>query len=267
MQDEEVLYNELISLFDLKEDDTVMISSDVTRLALQFKAKGVAFSVDRFIDHLQEMLVDGTILIPAYTDNLKNGDTFDRQKSKPTTGAVSNRIMRRKDFQRTKDPLHSVFVWGKRTSELLSLKDISTFGTNSVFGFMERANAKMVIMDVHFENSFTYVHYVEEKLKVKFRKPFRWRMQVVDNGAISQEEIVFYTKGPGYTVDLKTLQNKLIGDGVVQQVEFLQIPILIMQLDQVGSAAELFITNGGKTYGFDTKLYFKQMIKKLIGRK
>ena len=267
MQDEKVLYNELISLFDLNEDDTVMISSDVTRLALQFKAKGVVFSVDRFIDHLQSSLVNGTILIPAYTDNLKNGETFDRQKSKPTTGAVSNRIMRRKDFQRTRDPLHSVFIWGKGTSELISLKDVSTFGSNSVFGFMERAKAKMIIIDVHFENSFTYVHYIEEKLKVKFRKPFRWRMQVADNGAISEEEIVFYTKSPGYTVDLKALQDKLIGDGVVQQVEFLQIPMLKMQLDQTGSAVEEFIKSGGKTYGFDPKLYVKQMIKKLTGRK
>jgi aminoglycoside 3-N-acetyltransferase len=267
MQDVEVLYNDLIRLFDLKENDTVMVSSDVTRLALQFKSRGVAFSVDRFVDHLQAVLVNGTIIIPAYTDNLKNGDTFDRQKSKPTTGAVSNRIMRRKDFQRTKDPLHSVLVWGKGADNLLSLHDKSTFGPNSVFGFMERVNAKMIIIDVHFENSFTYVHFIEEKLKVKFRKPFLLNMKIIDQGVECQEGIIFYTKSPGYTVDLKILQDKLIKEGVVKRTKFLDIPILTMELKKTGRAVEDFINSGGKTYGFDLKLYVKHLIKKLIGRK
>lgn len=262
----EQLYTDLIDQFELHSEDTVFISSDITKLALHFKNEGVAFNPDHFIDLLQQKLSHGTLIIPAYTDLLKNGSTFDRQRSKPTTGALSNRVFRRQDFVRTSDPLHSVFVWGKNSEEILALKDKSTFGENSVFGYLHRVKAKMIIIDVHFQNSFTFVHYIEEKRNVSFRKPYQWKIKMIDQGEQHQREIVFYTKKPGFLVDLDDLQSELIGSGVVLNKEILNVPVLIMDLGITGQAIEHYMDNGGKTYSFSWKIWMKQMVKKIIGR-
>lgn len=263
----ERLYTDLIELFDLQAEDTVFISSDIAKLALYFKNQGVAFNADHFIDLLQQRLSNGTIVIPAYTDLLKNGQTFDRQKSKPTTGALSNRVFKRKDFFRTADPLHSVFVWGKDSEMILSLKDESTFGDNSIFGYLDRVGAEMIIIDVHFENSFTFVHYVEEKKRVSFRKPYHWKINVIDQGQQREQGVIFYTKKAGYLVALDDLQNKLIMSGVVVRKEIYDVPILMMNLTETRKAVENYLDQGEKTYDFSWKIWMKQMIKQILGRK
>lgn len=262
----EQLYTDLIDQFELSAEDTVFISSDITKLALHFKNEGVVFNPDHFIDLLQQRLSNGTLIIPAYTDLLKNGETFDRQKSKPTTGALSNRVFRRKDFRRTMDPLHSVFVWGRGTNEILALKDKSTFGENSIFGFLNRVNAKMIIIDVHFQNSFTFVHYMEEKRKVSFRKPYHWKINVIDQGEQHAQEVVFYTKKAGFLVDLEDLQQELIKTGVVLKKVIFDVPVLIMDLGAAGKAIEDYMDQGGKTYSFSWYVWFRQIVKKIIGR-
>lgn len=262
----EHLYTDLIDQFELRSEDTVFISSDITKLALHFKNEGVAFNPDHFIDLIQKRLSNGTLIIPAYTDLLKDGGTFDRQKSKPTTGALSNRVFRRKDFLRTKDPLHSVFVWGKDTAEILALNDKSTFGKNSIFGYLDRVNAKMIIIDVDFQNSFTFVHYIEENRRVSFRKSYHWIIKVIDQGEQHEQEVVFYTKKAGYLVDLDGLQQELIKSGVVVKKEIYHVAVLIMNLNRTGKAVEDYMDSGGKTYSFSWKIWMKQMVKKIIGR-
>lgn len=267
MQSAESQYKEIIDAFELKPDDCVFLSSDINRLARNYKISGRVFNADVFIDSLKENLSIGTLIIPAYTDNLKNGETFNREKSKPTTGALSNRVFRRNDFQRSSDPLHSVFVWGKHAKEILELKDVSTFGPKSIFGFLEKVNAKMIIIDVHFQNSFTFVHYIEERRKVLFRRPYNWKMKVIKNGIESEEDLVFYTKKPGYLVDLNDLQEKLIENRIVIEKEIFGCPIMIMELETTGKAVEEYMNEGGKTYSFDLKVWGKQIVKKIIGKK
>lgn len=112
-------YLDLASKLDLRSDDLLFIASDIKQLALDCKATGTHFDTNAFIASFQEVLSSGTIIIPAYTDYLKDGGVFDHAKAKPSTGALSNRVMRMKDFVRSNDPLHSVLVWGQKAEEML----------------------------------------------------------------------------------------------------------------------------------------------------
>jgi hypothetical protein len=124
----------------------------------------------------------------------------------------------------------------------------------------------MIIIDVHFQNSFTFVHYIEEKRNVPFRKPYQWKINVIDQGEQHEQEVVFYTKKPGYLVDLEDLQKSLIESGVVAKKEIFKTPILMMNLANVGKAVEDYMDKGGKTYAFSWNVWMKQTIKKIIGR-
>lgn len=267
MNSNDQLYSDLIDLFALKSDDTLFLSSDLGKLANYFKSQGVKFDVNEFIDSIQSRIPQGTLIVPAYTDNLRDGDTFELHRSKPTTGALSNRVFKRKDFKRTKDPLHSVFVWGQKADELTELKDESTFGPNSIFGFLENDNAVMVIIDVHFNNSFTFVHFVEQRLNVKFRKAYYWKIKVADEEKTYEKNLIFYTKKMGVVTDLDELQAYLIEKNCVQNNDFNGIPVLRVDLKNSAKWTEMFIRSVGKTYRFDPVLWLKQLVKKLIGRK
>lgn len=267
MQDHSHLYLNLINEFNLKEDDILFLSSDVSQLAKYFKSEGTSFDPNILIDLLQQRLSKGTIIIPAFTDLLKNGGEFDWNKSKPTTGALSNRVMKRKDFIRTEDVLHSVFVWGKHQTEIAALQDESTFGPKSIFGFMEHHPVKMVIIDVHFQNSFTYVHYIEEKRKVNYRRAYHWTISFRKNGEISSKKVLFYTKRWGIETNLTQLQEQLISKGIVEQKNFHRISLLILDVAETGREIENFLNNGEKTHEFKLFLWFKCFVKALIGRK
>jgi aminoglycoside 3-N-acetyltransferase len=267
MQDHSHLYLNFINEFNLKQDDILFLSSDVSQIAKYFKSQGTSFDPNVLIDMLQQHVSNGTIIIPAFTDLLKNGEEFDWNKSKPTTGALSNRVMRRKDFIRTEDVLHSVFVWGKHQTEILALRDESTFGPKSIFGFMEHHPVKNVIIDVHFQNSFTYVHYIEEKRKVNYRKAYYWTVSVRKNGEVSSKKVLFYTKKWGIETNLTQLQEQLIFKGIVEQKNVHGISLLILDVSETGSEIEKFLVNGGKTHEFKLFLWFKCFVKDLIGRK
>jgi aminoglycoside 3-N-acetyltransferase len=261
-----VPYDTIAQQLGLQANDCLMIASDVTRLALAAKKEGTAFSADRFVDSFLTVLSEGTLLIPAYSDYLKNGQTFDWKTAKPSTGALSNKIMRRADFLRTKDPLHSVFVKGVDTPHISRLKDISTFGENSIFGYMERKGAKMLIIDVAFQNSFTYIHYLEEKWQVKYRQKFTWNLVVNDGEQTKKREFHFYAKKLGILTDLEKYEAFLLESGVTKRFYYGEIPMTLVSLDQIETATKEFLKKGGKLYRFSFPFMLKTIAKRLLNK-
>lgn len=241
---------EFFSKINISEGDVIFLASDINQLARNLKSESINFDVQHFIDSIQEKLGNGTLVIPAYTDNLKSGDQFIWETSKPTTGAISNRVFKRKDFIRTTDPLHSVFVWGKHQKEILELDDESTFGHDSIFGFLDRNNAKMIIIDVDLQNSYTFVHYIEEKLKVNYRKPYTWQMNLLKDNVIEPRKVIFHTKRPGVRTELTNLQNWLIDKAFMKEHKIYGVRVFEMDLHESGKGIEQFIRQGGKMYTF-----------------
>lgn len=261
-------YLKLAEALPLKDDDILFIASDLHTLAMDAKARGERFDVNSFIESFQKVLSKGTIVIPAYTDNLWNNDTFDIRKSKPTTGAMSNKVFRRTDFSRTSDPLHSVFVWGRDAEEIMALNPDSTFGEDSVFGLLYRKKAKMICIDVHLQNSFTFVHYIEEKLRVKYRKHYHLKINVVDKeGNEDVKSIDFHTKRPWILTDLYELQQSFGADGVKQNFKFGQSKIQYFELGKAHDYVIKYIRSGKRLYQVDLTHFIKRVVKRIIGRK
>ncbi|MDD2984477.1 MAG: AAC(3) family N-acetyltransferase [Crocinitomicaceae bacterium] len=251
----------------LKEDDVILFATNLAGMAKVMKAKGETFSVDVFIETFQRALPQGTIIVPAYTDNLKCGDVFDPKTSKPTTGAISNKVQRRKDFKRTSDPLHSVFVWGAKTNEILALEDESTFGKQSIFGFLHKVNAKMIIIDEHLQNSFTFIHYVEEQMKVKYRRYYNYNIKVVEDGKVVKNKVLFYTKRRGVENDLYDLQVTLRANKTVTLSYFDTIEIQLLNFKEAYNSIQNYLLSGKRIYYFSILTWVKSVAKTILRRK
>ena len=252
----------------LDADETVFIASDIGPSAMYEKSEGNVFDVNLFIDCFQKAFCYGTIVFPAYTDLLRDGDTFDSKESIPTSGALSKKVLKRREFQRTSDPLHSVLAWGRKTPEIIELKDDSTFGEGSIFSFLKQARAKMIFIDVDFNNSFTFVHYVEEALNVEYRKYFNLSIERKLAKTTDVKQIKFHTKKPGIVTQLSKLEDDLTKEGILSVHLINNSVYKIIDLKKAYLRIEEEIkSNGGKDlHSFDWMLFLKQQVKTIFGK-
>lgn len=164
------IYREVFEKIELQNDDTLLIGSNITKFGYELYKRKIKFNPDEFIDELQKYLNRGTILFPTFNYDFCRGEPFDYKNSLPQNmGALSNRAFKREDFKRTKHPIFSFMVWGKYQKELVNLNNISSFGIDSPFGFLYLKKAKMLLIDVEYNHSFTYLHFVEQQAGVDYR--------------------------------------------------------------------------------------------------
>lgn len=259
-------YLNIPDALSLSKEEALFIASDVKQLALDARASGERFDAHAFIEKFQEKVAEGTLIIPAYTDHLKNGESFDHRKGKPTTGALSNKAMRRKDFLRSKDPLHSVFVWGKGTNEIVNLDGSSSLGVGSIFDWMHQSKAKMVCIDVHFQNSLTYVHFVEEQRKVNYRKAYHWKIKRLFQEGEDEKEFVFYSRQPWVLTDLELLQQQAIERGVATVYQLGNVRMLYFDILEMHQLIETLLDEGKKLHKISLQHFAKGIVKKILGR-
>lgn len=264
---EEKSYLELFKNLNIKSDDVIFISSDISKMANGCRAHGERLDVNKIIETLQGIVVDGSIVVPTYTDSLLDGDTFDWKKSKANTGAFSNKVMRRKDFVRTADPLHSVMAWGKDLEKILALTDDSTFGKNSIFNYLKVSNAKFLFIDIHIQKCFTYIHFIEEQQKVKYRQSYHYNIKCV---YLEKEEVKrthFYSKKLGVSSDINDLHTILTEKNCYTSVSHRDSQIDILEAQTVWNHAVNCIDNGPYLYKFSFIKYLKDFTKRYILRR
>jgi aminoglycoside N3'-acetyltransferase len=243
-------YLDIAGQLGLRRDDTLYLASDVTRMALRARSAGERFSVDSWIDSFLHAMPDGTLVVPAFTDDLCDGDRFDPATSKPTTGAVSKRVMERPDVRRTNDPLHSVFVMGSRIDEIVALDDASTFGPNSIFGHLVRSDARMLIVDVDFQYSFTFIHHFEETLGVRYRRHVERTIAVRTPEGWTPRKVRYYAKRFGVRNHLHRYQQDLVDAGVVRALTHRGVPMWYMDLRAVADHTREYLAKGGRVHVF-----------------
>ena len=172
------------------------------------------------------------------------------------------------DFIRTHDPFHSFMVWGKGANELKQIDNESTFGCNSVFGWLHQNRAKMLIIDLHLSKSFTFVHYCEEKINVKYRKHVKHKINYIDeNGNQSVVEKLFFTRKSGYLNYLDDLEKYLYDEGFSEKYLFNNSKFLLINdlwLTYKFINDKLYPKGELRLHKFSYKIWFKYILKKML---
>lgn len=167
---EYIPYVDTIYQLGLEKGDTVLIASDIRILGLEAMRHKEKFNLNDIIDVFIDIVgKEGTLLFPTYNWDFCNGVAFDYYQTPSKTGALSSAALNRDDFIRTRHPIYSFAVWGIDATLLYNLNNRSSFGVDSPFNYLRHAKAKMVLIGVDYQKSFTYVHFVEEEEKVDYR--------------------------------------------------------------------------------------------------
>ena len=164
------LLSDFVDKIPIDSGDTILFSSDVTRIGLWFHKNHEHLDLNAFLDLLVEKVgSDGTILFPTYNWDFCGGKTFDYKNTLSKTGTISQAALQHSGFRRTQHPIYSWAVSGKDKDFLCSLENTDSFGQDSPFNYLYEKHGKNIILDVSMQNSFTFVHYVEECVGVSYR--------------------------------------------------------------------------------------------------
>jgi len=268
-------YLELLSRLGIPPGSMLMVTADLTRLAILSRKKSGPFDIDLFISSIQKQLGnEGTLIIPSFNFNLKNNAYYNPAKSIPITGALSSETLKRDDFRRTAHPLHSFLVWGKYADELASLENKSSFDKDSPFAFMKKKNASMLLIDTSITAAFTFVHHVEEMERLKYRKYKKMIINVEEydktierkDGKTVRREVVLYAKKPGWTMDLAGLEKLLIEKQVAKKMLINQVVFTLVDLNTAYTVIkdDIKLNRARNLAKFSPELFMKEIAKSLL---
>ncbi|MDR1914019.1 MAG: AAC(3) family N-acetyltransferase, partial [Clostridiales bacterium] len=159
---------------------------------------------------------------------------FDYKKTKCETGVLGTAALKRDDFKRSRHPMYSFAVWGKDKDYLCNMNNISSFGSDSPFAYLHHNNAVDVLIDVNYNNSFTFTHYVEETVGLpvpyRFHKIFS-DLYVDEMGFKEQREYSMFVR----SYELNTTNNMTLGEtlensGVSNKYDFMGVTVRVLRL-------------------------------------
>jgi aminoglycoside 3-N-acetyltransferase len=264
-----VPFQEIASQLPVHQMDILLIASDVSGLTYSAVKHKEKFDPNLFIDSFKDKLDGGTLLFPAFVNNFKSGDIFDRKTILPSMGVLSKSAFLRVDFVRSGDPLHSFFATGVHAADIEKIKSVSTFGKDSVFAFLHAHRAKMLLIDVDFQHSFTFVHYVEEKKQVRYRKYQKIKYSTKGKeGGDTDETLLFYRKKKGIVNTLNNLEKMLEDRGALKRfaINGSSISCIDLALAYEIISDEITMNQGKNIFQFHVSEYLRSVLKYLLGK-
>lgn len=170
MNEQVKFYNSLFENLDISKGDILLVATDLKKIIRNFLRNKIKFDADIFIDYLKNIVGDeGTILFPTYNFDFCNGVNFDYYQTESKMGFITNIALGRNDFVRTQHPIYSFAVFGKYSDDFFNLNNKEAFGNDSPFVLLYKLKGKMLLVDVDYQNSFTFVHYIEQQENVNYR--------------------------------------------------------------------------------------------------
>ncbi|GAB7140383.1 hypothetical protein RsTz2092_03310 [Deferribacterales bacterium RsTz2092] len=164
-------YRIIASRLDMQRGDVLYLMTDISRLAYECMLAGDTFQPDVFINTLQKAVGNtGTLLVPTYNWDFCNGIAYDHYKTSCKTGVLGKVALTMSDFKRTKHPIYSFAVWGEASEMLATMDNVSSFGSDSPFGYIDSAGAKAFALGIAPNRAFTYLHYIEQNMGVPYRE-------------------------------------------------------------------------------------------------
>ena len=118
---------------------------------------------------------EGTLVMPTFTPsfceqfNKLGSGYFDLYNSPSEMGILSETLRKMNGVKRSINPIYSIVAYGRYEDELTSVDDKNVFGKSSIFAKLYNLNAKILMIGVDYDHSFTISHYVEQKVGCDYR--------------------------------------------------------------------------------------------------
>jgi len=172
----------------LRAGDLAMVHSFTSALA------GFERPDRRLIEDLLNVLgPEGTLVLPSFTYSFCSSGIFRPDEDRSEVGIAGDTLRLDYDGVRTAAPIFSVTVRGALAHEIMALSSATTFGPDSVFGYVLRKGGKLCGVGVAFEK-ITFNHYPEEELAVPYRYWKRFDGVIEQNGERRNASVRYFVR-------------------------------------------------------------------------
>ena len=201
--------------------DTIQLMADVTRMAWNARRAGGRFSATELLTAFADAVgPTGTVLVPTFNFDLRDGDAFDVRRTRSISGALANAALDHDRYQRTPHPLHSFAVSGAHAIDLAASMEQGSFGPASPFAFLLERKSFLIAIDLPLNDALTFVHFTEEVTSVPYRTHRSMRMRYTDrDGKNSDRTFTVFAKKPGHHIELSALEPLLEKAGALTRGE------------------------------------------------
>lgn len=159
--------------------DALFIHSDVMlgRTPPGFKRSKYLEELEDIFDQLDV----GALIFPTFTYSFCNNEVYDVNNSKTSMGAFNEYMRKREGRYRTLDPLLSVSVPAAMKERFEQVSDHS-LGKGSALDVIHNTDGvKFLFFGVRMGCCFTYLHYIEKMLDVKYRFDMPFVGSIIDH--------------------------------------------------------------------------------------
>ncbi len=236
-----IFYNKLVKEMQICEGDTVYLASDLIKIIIYLKIKKKPFNPNDIINSILNVIgKDGTLIIPSFNWDFCQGKPYDIINSPAQTGSLANFVLKnRVEFSRTTHPIYSFLITGKYKETLISYNNICGFNFDSPFDFFFKNNIKLVSLGTPPSESFSILHYFEQKANVEYRFVKKFKSQYIDiNGKKSLKTYsafvrkLKYKKRRDYDI---SFWNELERQKILFISQYKNIPLSMLKAKKAGN--------------------------------
>lgn len=173
---------------------------------------------------------NGTVIMPTFTYSFTKKEPFDVRRTPSGVGSLTEHFRKERTVIRTRHPLFSVAIWGKKATIFSKTLLRDSFGKGTIFDLLHKENAKIVFLGASIQ-SMTFLHYVEQMHGVPYRYMKSFAGIMIDGKKKYPAECSFYVRYLSKNVETDTAKleaalrkKKLlcearVGGGVIRAVE------------------------------------------------
>ena len=201
--------------------DCIMIHGD-SAVAFQLKEH----NMDKKLSLLFKLILnyigkEGTLVVPTFTYSATNNEIFDVKNTTSKVGYFSEFFRNIPGVLRSSHPIFSVAAYGKYKEIFANSSLKECFGKNSSFDLLHTLDGKIMNLGCSFD-FITYAHYVEEKLKVKYRYYKKFKGAIKKDASLIKKTTRYFVgdRSINYKLDLSKLKEKLIIENKLKIVPF-----------------------------------------------
>ena len=173
----------LFKVLNINNSDNILLHSNSAGLLQYSKSYGKKNQLfNNFFNSLLSRLgKNGTLVVPTYNYDFAKGKQYDYDKKNSQVGDLSNFFLKKKGVKRSYEPIFSHAIKGKLVNKMLKSNINNCFGKNSIFEKFKLYNFK-IFGFCCLLNSMTFLHYIENEMKVKYRFNKKFRSIYIKDG-------------------------------------------------------------------------------------
>ncbi len=184
--------------------DILMVHSRLFSLGKIAQVKDRSEFLNFFIEALLEAVgKKGSLIFPTFTLSFCKTGVYDVQNSRSEMGILSEEVRKKPESKRILHPVYSVAVTGLAPDNLQKVNTKTCFGDNSIFDLLHKLSkegteiGKVKFLTIGIPvppTAITYVHYLEEKMRVPYRYFKEFSGVMINNGERVLSRTTFFVR-------------------------------------------------------------------------